>query len=180
MGDQTALRPPTASELGASGIPSEIGMASESTARPHTTRFSLKVIRANGVTSLQFANGIKWLPSSNNRRFLVTATDGATTNTTADVKSEGKSVVWDVTLGEFRVEPGSNLTLRLVAKRRLHSDVLVGAVELPFESLCASFPREVTIVAGESITTRSTQVTLSVEIAVREVCAQFHLRVQRF
>ncbi|KAI0274595.1 hypothetical protein BC834DRAFT_336 [Gloeopeniophorella convolvens] len=121
--------------------------------------------------SLRFDNDIKWLPSSKpkNRRFLVTATDSATANATPEVKSERQSVIWDVALGEFLVESGSSLSLRLVAKRRLHSDVLVGTAELSFESLCASFSRDIPIVPGEGIATRSTwQATLSVEIAVRE------------
>ncbi|KAI0259553.1 hypothetical protein BC834DRAFT_1035841, partial [Gloeopeniophorella convolvens] len=170
MGDQTTPRSLRVFGSRESGITSDIVTAPESAARPQTARFTLKVIRANGLTSLQFAKGIKWLPSGNNRRFIVTATDSVTTSATPGVKDDGQSVIWDVTLGEFLVKSGSSLSLRLVAKRRLHSDVLVGTVELPFESLCASFSRDITIVPGAGVATLSTrQVTLSVEIAVREL-----------
>ncbi|KAI0259305.1 hypothetical protein BC834DRAFT_639484, partial [Gloeopeniophorella convolvens] len=170
MDDRTTPRSSRALGSQASGIANPtIITAPESTAQPHATRFNLKVIRANGVTSLRFDNGIKWLPSSNNRRFLVIATDGVTTNKTSEVKGEGQSAIWDVTLGEFLVESGSSLSLRLVAKRRLHSDVLIGTVKLSFESLCASFSRDIPIIPSEGVATRSTrQVTLSLEIAVRE------------
>ncbi|KAI0259304.1 hypothetical protein BC834DRAFT_1045384 [Gloeopeniophorella convolvens] len=136
-------------------------------------RFKLKVSRADGVTFLRFTDDLM-RGSGKNRRFRVSATDGAITRDTGYIKSKGVSVEWDVVLGEFTAGPSSRLTLRLFAKRRVHSDALIGTLELPFASLCFSSSHVIRIgvFPDNVILTQPTRhVTIHLEVIVSEAAS---------
>ncbi|KAJ7801782.1 hypothetical protein B0H14DRAFT_3489186 [Mycena olivaceomarginata] len=72
------------------------------------------------------------------RRLLVSVTDGVKTKKTAANRNWEGSVQWNETFDGFSMNESSHLTLRVLAKRKMCNDVVVGMLKISFESLRAS------------------------------------------
>ncbi|KAI0261015.1 hypothetical protein BC834DRAFT_972973 [Gloeopeniophorella convolvens] len=98
-------------------------------------KFTVTVISASGLPHLSNVFGKE-------RRFYVSATDGATTRATLGVQNSRQTVQWNTALGEFTLNDSSHLTLSVFAERKLSSDELVGTLKIQLGSIGTS-PRTV-------------------------------------
>ncbi|KAI0259279.1 hypothetical protein BC834DRAFT_846835 [Gloeopeniophorella convolvens] len=157
--DQLALAPPGQLVSANLGLASRLGDPYESPPG-HRSHLRLKIIHADGLRVTGFLDRFK------HRRFYVTATDGLTTKTTKAIKSEKHLARWDETFDSLPIDPSSRLTLRLLAKRDKHDDVLVGGLELSYAELVrGSAPRDFHVTSIRS-TKPSQRVILRLEITI--------------
>ncbi|KAI0264959.1 hypothetical protein BC834DRAFT_239814 [Gloeopeniophorella convolvens] len=156
--DQLALTPPgqpASQNLGSSHDPLE--------SLHRRSHLRLKIIHAAGLHT------VTGLPGSfaKHRHFYVIATDGVTTRTTKAIRREKQLTRWDETFDSFTVDPSSRLTLRLFVKRDLHSDALVGVLDLSYPELIHdSNPRDLHVIPIHLSTKQSQQITLRLEITI--------------
>ncbi|KAI0264969.1 hypothetical protein BC834DRAFT_240164 [Gloeopeniophorella convolvens] len=181
--DQLPLVPP-----GQRAVSQTLGSASQTgdppETRPRRSHLRLTIIHADGLPVTRFLDRFK------HRRFYVTVTDGVTTKTAKAIKRERQLARWDESFNSlcvfssscFRllvvtdlmlscstIDPSSQLTLRLFAKRDSHDDVLVGVLELPYPELIRdSAPRDFHITPIHS-TKPSQLVILRLEITIYHV-----------
>ncbi|KAI0257891.1 hypothetical protein BC834DRAFT_1046712 [Gloeopeniophorella convolvens] len=180
--DQLALTPPgqpASQNLGSSHDPLE--------SLHRRSHLRLKIIHAAGLHT------VTGLPGSfaKHRHFYVIATDGVTTRTTKAIRREKQLTRWDETFDSLyavsltvtfglelvvvpdlilffsTVDPSSQLTLRLFVKRDLHSDALVGVLDLSYPELIHdSNPRDLHVIPIHLSTKQSQQITLRLEITI--------------
>ncbi|KAI0258790.1 hypothetical protein BC834DRAFT_1036208, partial [Gloeopeniophorella convolvens] len=140
---------------------SQIGEPPESL-RPRAN-LRLRIIHADGLHTVTGLLG----SFVKHRRFYVTATDGVTTRTTKTIQREEGLAKWDETFENLTVNPSSRLALRLFAKRDLHSDALVGTLDLSYlELVHDSAPRDFYISPIHISTKQPQRVTLHMEITI--------------
>ncbi|KAI0263042.1 hypothetical protein BC834DRAFT_998359 [Gloeopeniophorella convolvens] len=100
----------------------------DSSSQPRDVHVLVTVLRADGLPSIKSL-------FSKNRRYYVVVTDGVRTKKTRAVQSRDRTVQWNEVLADFDGRSSSYLAFRILGRRKFRPDVLVGTLEVPFESL---------------------------------------------